>query len=349
MEATLMHHWMYIEPAMSSETPTQPTPTILVVILNYRTPDLTIDCLRSLVDEVKRLPQLRVTVTDNDSGDDSAERIAAAIDTEGWGDWATFMPLPKNGGFAYGNNAPIRKLMEQNALTDYVLLLNPDTVIRPNAIKALMDFMEEHPKAGIAGSRLEDPDTTPQCSAFRFHTIWSELDHGLRIGLVTRLLSRWMIAPPVSDEACQTDWVAGASMIVRRDVLEQVGLMDEGYFMYYEEMDFCLQAHRAGWECWYVPESHVVHLVGQSSGVTNTKVKPKRRPQYVFDSRRRYFLKNYGFFYMAIADIVWILCFALWRVRRVIQRKPDSDPPNLLQDSIRNSFLFRGFTIPSHI
>lgn len=332
---------------MSNDASPTPRPSVLVVILNYRTPDLTIDCLRSLVDEVKLLPQMRVTVTDNDSGDGSAEKIAAAIAQEGWSDWATFMPLPRNGGFAYGNNAPIRQLIEQQQLTDYVLLLNPDTVIRPNAICALLDFMEAHPKAGIAGSRLEDPDGTPQCSAFRFHSIWSEIDGGLRLGFVTRLLSRWMVAPPVSEVDCQTDWVAGASMIIRRDVLETVGLMDEGYFMYYEEMDFCLQVHRAGWECWYVPESRVVHLVGQSSGVTNQKVPPKRRPQYVFDSRRRFFIKNFGVVYLAIADIMWMLCFSLWRVRRVLQQKPDPDPPFLLQDSLRNSFIFRGFTLSS--
>ena len=322
-------------------------PAVLVIILNYRTPDLTMDCLKSLVGEARDLPNIRVVVTDNDSGDESNEKIPEKIVKENWA-WAEFMPLARNGGFAYGNNFPIQQALESKALPPYVLLLNPDTVVKPGAIRALIEFMERHPDAGIAGSRLEDPDGTPQCSAFRFHTFWSELDHGLRLGLVTQLLSKWIVAPPISDIACPTDWVAGASMIIRREVIEQVGLIDEGYFMYYEEMDFCLQAFRSKWKCWYVPESRVIHLVGQSSGVTNKKGTTKRRPQYVFDSRRRYFLKNYGSLYLIAADFLWLIGFSIWRLRRILQRKPDGDPPYLLWDSFCNSFLIRGFKLDSH-
>lgn len=315
---------------------------LLVVILNYRTPDLTIDCLRSLVTEVESLPGTRVVVSDNASGDGSVEKISAAINTQGWSNWVSLMPLARNGGYAFGNNAVIRPALESAEPPTYFLLLNPDTIVRPGALKALVDFMEQHPQAGIAGSRLEYPDGTPQCSAFRFHTLLSELDAGLRLGVVSNLLAQWVVAPPIPETICQTDWVAGASMIVRRELFEQVGLLDEKYFMYYEEMDFCLQAKRAGWTCWYVPSSRVIHLVGQSSGVTDTKRPPKRRPQYWFDSRRRYFVKNYGWLYAALADALWIFGFSLWRLRRVIQRKPDSDPPKFLGDFIRNSVFLKG-------
>ena len=314
---------------------------LLIVIVNYRTPSLTIDCLHSLVGEVQSLPGTRVVVTDNDSGDRSVEQIRTAIETEGWGDWASLMPLECNGGFAFGNNAAIRPALQSTNPPPYFLLLNPDTIVRPNALKELVNFMDKHPHVGISGSRLEDPDGTPQRSAFRFHTMLSELDFGLRLGIVSKLLSRWVVAPPVSEEICPTDWVAGASMIVRRDVFEQAGLMDEAYFMYYEEMDFCLQANKFGWSCWYVPQSRVVHLVGQSSGVTNTKRPPKRLPQYWFDSRRRYFLKNYGWLYAAFADLLWASGFALWRLRRGVQGKPDQDPPNFLSDFLRNSVFLK--------
>jgi len=315
---------------------------LLVVILNYRTHQLTIDCLHSLVAEVQALPATQVVVSDNDSGDGSVEQIQAAIVTHGWSDWATLMPLDRNGGFAFGNNAPIRVALASDHPPPYILLLNPDTVVRPGALRALVEFMEAHPDVGIAGSRLEDPDGTPQHSAFRFHTVLIEIDSGLRLGIVTKLLDPWIIAPPIADEPCQTDWVAGASMIVRREVFEAIGLMDEAYFMYYEEMDFCLQANRAGWICWYVPNSQVVHLVGQSSGVTNRKQPLKRLPQYLFDSRRRYFLKNYGWFYAVLADVAWASTFTLWQIRRVIQRKPSHDPPQLLSDFLLNSVLLKG-------
>lgn len=318
----------------------QPIP-LFVVVLNYRTADLTIDCLRSLVDEVKLIPGMRVVVTDNASGDGSAEKIGAAIVANRW-DWAELMPLERNGGFAYGNNAAIRPALTSENPPPYVLLLNPDTVVRPGAIKSLLNFMDANPTVGIAGSRLEDPDGTPQCSAFRFPSVMSELDSGFRMGPVTRLLSRWVIAPPVSNVPHETDWVAGASMIIRRQVFESAGLMDENYFMYFEEVDFCLAAKRAGWSCWYVPESHVVHYVGQSSGVTDTKRPPKRMPTYWFDSRRRFFLKNYGWLYTIGVDAAWITGFTLWRWRRALQRKPDTDPPKFWSDFLSNSVFVRG-------
>ncbi|MBF2049605.1 MAG: glycosyltransferase family 2 protein [Elainella sp. C42_A2020_010] len=316
-----------------------------LVVLNYRTPDLTVDCLHSLVDEVKALPGTHVTVVDNASGDSSVEKISSATAQSGWGDWVTFMPLEKNGGYAFGNNAAIRAALDTPHPPEYILLLNPDTVVRPGALKALVDFMDTHPDVGIAGSRLEDLDGTPQRSAFRFPSIFSELDGGLRLGIVSQLLATWAVAPPVSDVACQTDWVAGASMMVRRQVFETVGLMDEKYFLYFEEVDFCLAAHRAGWPCWYVPESRVVHFVGQSSGVTDTKRQPKRRPTYWFDSRRRFFVKNYGWWYAVLTEAAWASGYALWRLRRAVQRKPDTDPPNLLSDFLLNSVLFKGAEI----
>ena len=327
---------------MSNASASSQPYSLLVVIVNYKTPRLTIDCLHSLVGEIRSLPNTRVAIADNASGDNSVAEIAAAIAAEGWSDWASFAPLDRNGGFAFGNNALIRPVLESTNPPSYFLLLNPDTVVRPGALKALVDFMDAHPEAGIAGSRLEDPDGTPQQSAFRFHTLASEFDFGWRLGIISKLLSRWAVAPPVPQETCQTDWIAGASAIVRREVFEAVGLLDEAYFMYYEEMDFCLQVNKAGWSCWYVPESRVVHLVGQSSGVNNFQPQTKRLPQYWYDSRRRYFVKNYGWFYTALADLFWASGFVFWRMRRVVQRKPDTDPPHMLSDFMSNSVFFKG-------
>jgi N-acetylglucosaminyl-diphospho-decaprenol L-rhamnosyltransferase len=208
--------------------------------------------------------------------------------------------------------------------------------------------MAKHPRVGIAGSRLEDLDGTPQHSAFRFHTLISELDSGLRLGIVSKLLSRWKVAPPIPEQTCKTDWVSGASMIVRREVFEAIGLLDEAYFMYYEETDFCLQANKCGWSCWYLPESRVVHLVGQSSGVNDPKFPLQRLPQYWFDSRQRYFFKNYGWLYTAVADAFWASGFALWRLRRGVQGKPDRDPPKLLSDFLINTVFLKKHQSSKH-
>jgi GT2 family glycosyltransferase len=124
-----------------------------------------------------------------------------------------------------------------------------------------------------------------------------------------------------------------------------VGLLDDRYFMYFEETDFCLRARRAGWTCWYVPASRVVHLVGQCSGVTDKSQPARRRPVYWFDSRRRYFVKNHGAVYALLADVAWTAGASVYRVRRLVQRKPDTDPPNFLTDFLRRSTLAQGFKI----
>jgi N-acetylglucosaminyl-diphospho-decaprenol L-rhamnosyltransferase len=312
---------------------------LLIVIVNYRTASLTIDCLRSLASEIPGLGDAKVVVTDNASGDDSVEKIGSAITENNWSSWAKLMPLARNGGFAFGNNEGIRPAMQSGDPPAYVLLLNPDTVVRPGAIRSLVNFMDEHPGVGIAGSRLEDPDGTPQRSAFRFPSVLSELESGLRLELISNLLANRLVAPPIPEVAGPTDWVAGASMIVRREVFDAIGFMDDQYFMYFEEVDFCLRARRAGWPCWYVPASRIIHLVGQSSGVTDAKQARKRRPAYWFASRRRFFLKNYGRVRTLLADLAWATSYGTYRLRRPIQRKPDTDPQYLLRDFVRYNLL----------
>jgi N-acetylglucosaminyl-diphospho-decaprenol L-rhamnosyltransferase len=316
---------------------------LLTVIVNYNSADLTIGCLRSLEAEQKSLPGLRVVVTDNQSQDDSVEKLRLAVSANAWSDWVAIQPLPRNSGFAYGNNAAIAPALASVPKPSYVLLLNPDTIIRPGAVAKLVEFMETHPAVGIAGSRLEDPDETVQCSAFRFHSIAGEFERGIRLGLVSKLLVNHRVVPPVPQTEQPCDWVAGASMIVRPAVFERIGLLDEKYFMYFEEVDFCLAARRAGWPCWYVPQSRVVHLVGAVSQMSDNRKHRARRPKYWFESRRRYFVKNHGRIYAAVADLAFLVGFSLWRLRRFLQRKADTDPPKLLTDSIAQSVFVRGW------
>ena len=128
-------------------------------------------------------------------------------------------------------------------------------------------------------------------------------------------------------------------------MLEQIGLLDEGLYTYFDDPDICLRAARAGWETWFVPESRVVHLAGATTGLTGDRP-PVRRPPYWHQARRRYFLKHHGPWYTAMADAAFILGFAAWRLRRRLQRKPDTDPPHLLIDSIRHSVFCAGPGVP---
>ena len=142
------------------------------------------------------------------------------------------------------------------------------------ALAALVDFLESHPGVGLVGSRLEGRDGTPQISAFRFPTALGELDAGLRFGPVSKLLAHRVIGPPIPREAVPIDWVSGASLMVRRAVFDAIGLLDDGYFMYYEEVDFCLRAREAGWPCWSFSNHDVVRAV--------TRWAPDGRPDPAF-------------------------------------------------------------------
>ena len=119
--------------------------------------------------------------------------------------------------------------------------------------------------------------------------------------------------------------------------------MSDWITTYYDDVDYCLNAKRAGWPTWFVPESRVIHLEGASTGITAKNL--ERRPGYWFQARRRYLLKNYGALYTALADAAFLSGFALWRLRRRFQGKPDMDPRYMLMDSFRNSVFMTGFKL----
>jgi N-acetylglucosaminyl-diphospho-decaprenol L-rhamnosyltransferase len=131
---------------------------LLVVIVNYRVAHLTIDCLHSVAEEVASVPETHVAVCENGTGDDSADRIQRAITDNGWASWCKLTSISPNLGFTGGNNAIIRPALQSAEPPQYVLLLNADTVVRPNAFKALVNFMDQHPKVGASLRRTSDSD-----------------------------------------------------------------------------------------------------------------------------------------------------------------------------------------------
>jgi len=316
---------------------------LLIVILNYKVTDLTVDCLRSLAPRIGGVPGARVAVLENGTGGDAEARLRKAIEENGWGGWVDLSSVHPNRGFTGGNNIVIREAMASSGPPEYFLLLNADTLVLDGALEALVEFMDRHPRAGIAGSQLLSPDGVIQASPFRFHTLAGQLARGLQFGVATRLLDRWVPVPPTPASECSVEWVSGASAILRRTMLEEVGLLDEGLYTYFDDVDLCLRAHRAGWETWYVPESRIVHLEGASTGVT--KKGAKRRPAYWFQARRRFYLKSYGPLHAAALDATYISALTLRRARQLVLRTTDDDPPNLLADSIRHSVFGSGFRL----
>ena len=312
---------------------------VAAVIVTYRSAALTLDCLRSL--QLERLHpayQLNVVVVDNGSGDYPA--IAEAVAREGWGDWVSLVEAPRNGGFAYGNNvgfAHAARLWNP----DYLHMLNPDTRVKPGAVCALLAFLEHNPVVGIAGSSFENGDGSDWPIAFRFPGALSELESGLRLGLVSRLLRRWVVPQVMAPRSQQIDWCAGASMMLRRTMLEQIGGLDERFFLYYEETEFCWRARQAGFQTWYVPSSRVVHIAGQSTGLTERGAAPKRLPDYLFESRRRYFLLTLGLQKACVTDLLALLAGALGKAKLVLQCRRHEIVPGYLSSIWRHSVLRR--------
>lgn len=311
---------------------------VAIVIVTYKCADLTIDCLRSI--EAERLTpglQIRVVVVDNASGD--APPIAQAIETNRWSSWVTLIEASRNGGFAYGNNLAFQRLYEGRPPA-YFHLLNPDTRVLKGAIGALVHFLGAHPDVGIAGSRLEGLDGNDLTFAFRFPSIVSEFEQGLQFGWVRRMLQAW-VAIEGSREPQQVDWVSGTSMMICREVLDSIGGLDENYFLYFEDPDFCFRAKKAGFSTWCVPESRVMHISGQSTHVTGHQVAPKRFPTYWFESRRRYFVTSYGLRYAIATDVVSLLAHALGSLKRLLQGRVGGGIPHLTRDLARHSLLWR--------
>jgi len=167
----------------------------------------------------------------------------------------------ENVGFARANNQAMAV-----ARGRYFLLLNSDAVLRPGALGALVDLMETHPRAGMAGGRLVNPDGSFQASFMDFPTLWGEVLLMLKLHPLFRSPYFPSHPPAESGEVREADWIPGACMLVRREVWEEVGGLDETYFMYSEEVDWCWRVKRAGWRIYYTPQAEIVHWGGQSIG-----------------------------------------------------------------------------------
>ena len=318
---------------------------LLIIILNYRDTQVTLDCLDTLAEcDVLKDHQAEVVIWENGTGTDAVKTLQHKIESNAWGDWVELLISAENLGFTGGNNRVMERALKDNSDHDYFLLLNSDTLVTNQSFTALIEHMDHNPRAGIAGSKLLDENGDIQSSPFRFPSIISEFDAAFRLGFMSKFFQPWNVVMKMPEKPCQVDWVSGASMILRREMVEQIGVLDEGFFTYFEDVDLCKRAYQHEWTVDFVPSSQVVHLEGASSGISQNEV--KRRPAYWFQARRRFYLKHYGAVGTALIDLAFITGFSLWRMRRMLQSKPDTDPPRMLFDFIRHSVFFNGFKMP---
>ena len=223
-----------------------------IVIVSWNTKDLLEACLRSVYDYPLDQP-FEVWVVDNKSKDDSVAMVRAHFPQ------VEVIASEENLGFAGGNNRAI-----PHCQGEYVLLLNPDTEVKPGALNELVAFMDNHPEAGAAGSKLLNADGTLQPSCHPVPTLsrefWRMFHLDALIPYGSYNMEKWNLEQPR-----EVDVLMGASMLLRKKVLDEVGLLDEGYFMYSEEVDLCFRLQKAGWRLYWVPQSQVVHYWGQSA------------------------------------------------------------------------------------
>lgn len=240
-----------------------------IIIVNWNTRELLLGCLRSIANcelritnyrtlatpiyQSTHLPITEIFVVDNASSDGSAAMVREQFP------WVRLIENTNNVGFARANNQGIA-----SATGRYVLLLNPDTEVHPSGLAALVAFMDAHPGAGACGARLLNGDGTLQPACHPMLTpgreFWRLLFLDRLWPRATYPMGRWDTVTPRRVEV-----IKGACLLLRRDALDQVGMLDDSYFMYTEEVDLCYRLAQAGWELWYVPEAAVIHFGEGSS------------------------------------------------------------------------------------
>lgn len=312
--------------------------SVLTVILNWRTPDLTIRATEAALVAMAGI-EGAITIVDNDSGDGSEAKLRAAVADRGW-DRVQVLQSGRNGGFGAGNNVGIRAGLPGGDRPDYVYLVNSDAFAEPDTIRILLDHMQAHPKTGIAGSYVHGEDGTPHVASFRFPSLASEFENAAQTGPISKILRRYIVSLPKPDQTVRTDWVPGASLIMRQDMIDRIGAFDEGFFLYFEETDLCLRAARSGWDTYCVPESQVTHIGSVSTGMKNWG----RVPGYWFDSRWRYFRKNHGVAVAVGATVAHVGGIAINRLRAALGSSQRRNPPYFLRDMVAHDLraLARG-------
>lgn len=299
---------------------------VLTVILNYRTAEMTLRAAAAAVHAMVGV-EGAITIVDNDSQDGSFEQLRDATQ-----DWPRVRVIQAgyNGGFGAGNNVGIRAGLPDGARPDFVYLLNSDAFPEPGAIACLRDYLLDNRDCGFVGSHVRGEDDVVHVTAFRFPSVWSEFESAAHTGAITRRLTRYVVPVGVPDLPTQIDWCAGASVMFPAHVLDRAGLFDERFFLYFEETDLCFRIGEAGYHGVYLPQARVVHIGSASTGMKTWT----RMPDYWFASRSLYFCKRGGRAYLVAVTLFWLAGAAIWKLRRVIERKEERIAPYFVRDLV---------------
>ncbi len=271
--------------------------SVAVVILNFRTPDITIDCLKTLAPEAASDPGLRVILVDNASGDDSVPKIRAAIEANRWtGGWLDFRAFEKNLGFAGGNNAVLNELLARPDCPEYLLLLNSDTLVKPGCLEYCRKVMEADPKVGAMSCMLRNRDGSVQNVCRKFPSPLRESVRAFGLPWILPALFRWADLEDAGWDRTagprDVEWIGGAFFFARAAALREAGVLDEEFFFYGEDCEWCFRLWKHGWRIRFDPGAETVHLGGASSD--STRVRNRQRELYTWRARFLVERKCYG-------------------------------------------------------
>lgn len=311
---------------------------VAVIIVNYRTTPLVEAALASIASGYRGNRELRAVVVDGFSNDGSLPELQSTVQQEEYRDWVRLLPLPINGGFGWANNQAILRLLQGPQAPEFIHLLNPDAKLLPDGGTALLERMYSDHRIGAVGSQLLEPGGGCVASAFHFPTAFAEFGRGAATGALNRLFGFKNASLLPSQEAVEVDWVTGASVLFRAEALKQVGLFDDAFFLYHEEVELMWRLHSNGWTVWHEPRSLVVHVGGVATGIRDVgeaKMLP-RRPAYWYQSRQRMFKRMYGVLAGCMASIAWTVGHGIWLTRRLLGIRGGHVPvKGELQDTLR--------------
>jgi GT2 family glycosyltransferase len=259
--------------------------TLSIIIVNYNAGHYLEKCLKSVYAETKQIP-FDIWVVDNNSKDESVSMVRRYFPP------VKLIENKENPGFARANNQAITK-----SVGDYILLLNPDTLIQKNAIEKTVKFMDEHPQTGIAGCKVLNEDGTLQLACRR--SIPTPGVAFFRLTGLSKLfpnskgMAKYNLTYLNPDQANEVDAVSGAFLMIRRTVVDNIGTLDEQFFMYGEELDWCLRTKKAGWNVMYYPDAKIIHYKGECSKTNRRKAAFEfYRSMYLF--HKKHFADNYN-------------------------------------------------------
>jgi N-acetylglucosaminyl-diphospho-decaprenol L-rhamnosyltransferase len=267
---------------------------VSVIVVNYDTLALTLAAVESVLRENHGQRSLTIHVVDNASPNGDSRRLRQLHAERKWGDAVVLHLNAKNLGFGGGNNVALRQLAKSSSPPRYVFLLNPDARVEGKTIETLAAFLDGRNTAAAAGAAISRPDGTPVSAAFRFPTIGREFVQGVRMGVLSRLLSRAAVSLPPHAGEQEVDWVSGAAVMFSFAALRDVGFFDPDFFLYFEETELMWRLRRAGYAICYVPSARVVHEGGAATGMRRQDTEHPAKPGYWYDSWRLFHVKTQG-------------------------------------------------------